>query len=538
VRTSRIGRKVTRGVLFLTLTILFFATISFSFLTNRIINTSGEKIQQTHYDRIQTKAQYLSQTISSLSKISFATLDFSTLSEVVTNKVKADPEVLSVVVYDNNTHSAVVSSDSTQLFQEVEIDKTIEPADYGKIHRKTTQTNVDVFRFVNYIDHDQSNYILRIEFTTRHLDTEIAESKNHQITQLRNFFTILFSIFATLFIFAVFYGRKFGQRISAPISVLNESAKAISAGDLKHPITVESRDEIGDLAESFEQMRIDISKKIDEINAWNTSLEEKVSERTQELEQAQSALLQNSKLAALGVMSSGIAHEINNPLAIVSGLLQVLSIKVIDPSSLQPEEKEKAKDLVNKIQKASNRIADIVHRVRMFSRQTTSQDKTIFPTNEIVDDVIFFVNPLLKKNSINLNIEYGNDLPELYGVKGDLVSVLQNIAQNAIDEMKVIPEEESERVLTVKSYKSEKGITISVTDTANGVPLHIRDKIFDPFFTTKKVGSGTGLGLSLCYSIVNEYDGTIELETEDSKGSTFYIKLGKAALAESYKGAA
>ena len=225
------------------------------------------------------------------------------------------------------------------------------------------------------------------------------------------------------------------------------------------------------------------------------------------------------KLSSLGVMASGIAHEVNNPLAIISLATQHLNKYINEP------EKSSIKNLsmlVNKIQRNVTRIENLIKALKIFSRQETKHTLQPSKLEKIIEDAIEQIKPRLEMQKIKFN--YHNDNKDLYveAVPALLTQVIVNMLNNSVDAVEEIKQPE----ISLKVIQVDKNIKIEIEDNGHGIPKDIQDKILEPFFTTKEVGKGTGLGLSLSKSIMDIHGGTLELDNESEK-TRFVINLKK-----------
>lgn len=225
--------------------------------------------------------------------------------------------------------------------------------------------------------------------------------------------------------------------------------------------------------------------------------------------------MQSAKLASLGEMSAGIAHEINNPLAIISGVIQGLDRYLENP--------EKFRKKVESIEKATNRISKIVTGLRKFSR--TSNKNTIKPQllNKIVEEALVLTGSKSRNNNVSVTLEASEDIT-LECDEIEIEQVLVNLINNAIDALKTT----ENSWVKVKIFQDDFSITLQVEDSGPGIPPHIREKIFQPFFTTKEIGEGTGLGLAIVKGIIEEHKGTISI-LEQHQNTCFEIRFNKSS---------
>jgi len=302
------------------------------------------------------------------------------------------------------------------------------------------------------------------------------------------------------------------------------------------------------------------------VREQNVLLERKVTERTVELENANTELsetLENlqktqvqlvdaEKMASLGQLTAGIAHEINNPINFVVGnvsplkrdideIVEVLeSFKEANSENGSPEkiqaalqlEKEyevpflveEINSLISGIKEGASRTAEIVQGLRNFSR-TDDADSQLFNVNDGIESTLVILQNIMK-NDIVVEQELGDDLPNIECYPGKLNQVFANILTNSAQAIsKRFEPGNSLGRIHIKTYQVGDVVKIELTDNGGGIPEEVRSKIFDPFFTTKEVGEGTGLGLSIVYSIIEAHFGRIYVTSEDNEGSTFHIEL-------------
>ncbi|MBN1824343.1 MAG: PAS domain S-box protein [Endomicrobiales bacterium] len=225
-------------------------------------------------------------------------------------------------------------------------------------------------------------------------------------------------------------------------------------------------------------------------------------------------LLQSEKMAAVGQLAGGVAHEINNPLGVILGFAQSLlrRIKEDDPL-LMP---------LQSIERESKRCKNLVQDLLTFSR-IGKTEKESCDINEVVKSALTLVEAQTKVRSVELIRDFGANIPKLLISRNQIQQVIVNLCNNGIDSMT------NNGTLTIKTIgKKIDGrdfVELHIKDTGSGIPKEIQTKIFEPFFTTKEVGKGTGLGLSLVYEIIQKHQGKIELESDVGKGSLFRVIL-------------
>ncbi|HEY0434300.1 MAG TPA: ATP-binding protein, partial [Chitinophagaceae bacterium] len=265
---------------------------------------------------------------------------------------------------------------------------------------------------------------------------------------------------------------------------------------------------IKNLVESFHYQR----KLAKQNNVLESTIEQ--------LKETESHLVQTEKLASLGRMSAGIIHEINNPLNFATTGLFTLRKKV---KYIAPEQQEEYADVLKDVEEGIQRVKTIVTDLRSFSHHENEQVDQI-NVKELVTSSLRFMSHEYKDLVV-----ITEDIPaqqSIWANKNKLIQVLVNMIQNALDAMKVktFPEGEKPTINLQGKVETGKSLLI-IRDNGSGIDPKIIDKIFDPFFTTKDVGEGMGLGLSICYRIVQEYEGRIVVKSEHDKYCEFTLEF-------------
>lgn len=294
------------------------------------------------------------------------------------------------------------------------------------------------------------------------------------------------------------------------------------------------------------------------VREQNTLLEKKVKLRTDELEHAlrnlqntQSQLVSQEKMASLGQLTAGIAHEINNPINFVSSNITPLKrdikdiMEVIDfyrttgSSEFTEGSKKKAKDLEEELEldyvldevdqllkgmeDGARRTVEIVKGLRIFSR-VDEQDVKKVDIHDGINSTIILLNSQIP-GKIRIVREFG-ELPMVECLAGKINQVFMNIINNAIHALSDHIDEIKDPHITIRTVaNAEETVTVEIEDNGPGMPDNVKERIFEPFFTTKAVGKGTGLGLSIVYSIIENHKGTLEVKSKQGEGTTFIITL-------------
>jgi two-component system NtrC family sensor kinase len=310
-----------------------------------------------------------------------------------------------------------------------------------------------------------------------------------------------------------------------PIGDLKEGSERLAEGDLVHPIPVRSGDELGQLAESFNSMTERLRQSREELEGWGHTLEHKVEEAMQELRLAQAEAARGEKLASVGLLAAGIAHELNNPLTGVLTFTHLVRKQLPDGS---PE----AEDLDLVIQE-TKRCATIIRRLLDFAREK-APEKGYSDLNQLIQDTTHLISQSAQVSDIDILLDLDESLPTVW-VDEDLVKqVIMNMLVNAQHAI------ESGGRITIRTRASmrragseDKGeptpmAEITIADTGCGISEENLQRIFDPFFTTKGVGKGTGLGLAVSHGTIAAHGGTVEVDSQVGVGTEFriYLPLG------------
>jgi PAS domain S-box-containing protein len=227
-------------------------------------------------------------------------------------------------------------------------------------------------------------------------------------------------------------------------------------------------------------------------------------------------LFQSEKMAAVGQLAGGVAHEINNPMSVILGFSQALSRRITDENDplFMP---------LKSIEREAVRCKKLVVDLLTFSRTSKSESELV-DISILINETVSLIDSKCRVKNINLTQHIAGNIPHIRANKNQIQQVIVNLCNNAIDAMEV----KGSGLLDVEVKKDSQNpdfIEIIVTDTGCGIPPEIKDKVFDPFFTTKEVGKGTGLGLSISYEIVQKHGGTIDIKSEVNEGTSFIVKL-------------
>lgn len=342
------------------------------------------------------------------------------------------------------------------------------------------------------------------------LDTDLSLAKANQQLAEGNARTLAYTIGAMLLI-ALLSWLFIVRMVGRPISVLTEGTEKLAEGDLGYQIQVKSNDEMGDLADSFNQMSLQLRTANEEIVTWAKMLEDRVSEKTHELKSVYDNVLQVEKMASVGKMAAVVAHEINNPLAGILTYAKLLR-RWLEGGSLKENKVDEAKQCLDLIVDESRRCGEIVKNLLMFSRTAPMNVETT-DINVVVDRCIRLVQHQLQMAGVEVQLALDDHLPKVQCDPGQIEQVLLALVMNAKDAM---PHGGNLWLRTAMNF-AEDELQIEVRDDGTGIAAEFLPNIFEPFQTTKEKGHGVGLGLAVSRNIIERHHGRIEVHSEPGK---------------------
>jgi len=316
---------------------------------------------------------------------------------------------------------------------------------------------------------------------------------------LRSSARILLFALLTVLVLGIVINIKLSKSIATPIKKLEEITKKIAAGDFSERLQIKGGDEIASLGASFNRME-------EKLKTALASLEDTI----RKLRQKQAQLVEAEKLASIGILAAGIAHEINNPLTSVL----TFSNLMLEQTPEDDPRYERLKMMVNETDRARN----IVRQLLSFARETPIRPEKI-NINRPVAEIVDSLNAREAFRGLELEVNLSDSLPEIYADPAGIGQVVMNILLNAIHA--ITPPGS----IGLSTRAAGNFIEIIFTDTGCGIPEESINKVFDPFFTTKDSDKGTGLGLAVSYGIIKKHGGSIDVESEPGRGSTFTVRL-------------
>ncbi len=353
--------------------------------------------------------------------------------------------------------------------------------------------------------------VLDVTLDVDQVDKEIASLK------LRGLVVTATQILLTG-LFIVFFTHHF---VSTPIGKLIDGTRAVSAMQLEKPVEIDTSEELGELARSFNTMSGRLRQALDELNQFTQSLETKVQERTEQLEAAHLKLMQTDRLASLGQLSASVAHEINNPLSGVLNLSMLVQ-RIVKDDGIPPNRVEECRRYLSQIVNETSRVGRIVSDLLAFSRRSKPQNTTV-DLNTIVRATVSLVSHKLKLGNVSVELDLDERLPLFRGDSSQIQQVVMNLVLNGAEATYT----KGKGKVAIRTRRLETGgaVVLEVQDSGEGIPPEHLSKIFDPFFTTKAEGKGVGLGLAVVYGIVDSHGGDITVNSKVGEGTRFRVVL-------------
>jgi two-component system NtrC family sensor kinase len=351
--------------------------------------------------------------------------------------------------------------------------------------------------------------VLDVMMPLKDFDESLAELENVQYSNAL-VLVLVVTLFAGVFIWLM---------VNIPVRKLIRGTEEIRGGNLEHQIDLHSNDEIGVLAESFNNMTADLLHAHQELKQWAHTLEQRVEEKTEELRRAQANMIQVEKMVSLGTLAATVAHELNNPLEGVLTYAKLLKRRV-EQSAVGDELRRELNDELSVIANETARCGNIVKNLLLFSHQKVGEFREI-DLAAVLTQGFKLVEHMMKMNNIKLETGFR---ARHYWVVADPDQLEQAFLALAINAVEAMPGGGTLRV-EVADAPATDSLLVSFSDTGVGIRDEDLPHIFEPFYTTKRDGKGTGLGLAVTYGIIERHYGSLNVKSRFHQGTTFTITL-------------
>jgi len=357
------------------------------------------------------------------------------------------------------------------------------------------------------------------------LDTNVSLARADANLQESSVRMLAYTVFAVVLI-AVLSGIFVWRVVHIPVKKLKAGTERLTHGQLGYQLDIVSRDELGELALSFNQMSRQLREAREESDAWAEMLEGRVEEKTRELKHAHQQVMQAEKMASIGKLAATVAHEINNPL---SGILTYAKLlrKWLDRDGWDQQRRDEVRSSLELIESESRRCGDIVRNLLTFSR-SAPMNLQWADLNQVIDRCVRLLQHQTELNNVQLQPQLAEDLPQVQCDPAQIEQLLLALMMNAID---ALPHGGN---LWVRSRMVPEisSVQLEVQDDGVGIPNEILPNLFEPFVTTKEKGHGVGLGLAISKGVAERHRGRIDVESKPGQGTKFTITLPVDVYAE------
>jgi two-component system NtrC family sensor kinase len=354
--------------------------------------------------------------------------------------------------------------------------------------------------------------VLDVTMSLQKADQMIVQGRNQMATVLVISAVLISTIFGAL-IWAVVY---------RPVHRLRQGIQHVSQGELGYRIPEASRDEIGELASSFNHMTEELARAEDEINQWTKTLEERVEEKTAELQKAHQRMVKVERMASMGQLAAIVAHEINNPLAGILAYARLLAKKFQGRSPASQEQgRSEVQEELDLIASEAARCGEIVKGLLQFARQG-KRDYQANDLNRLVSESIRLIRHKVELAGIQTRLDLDGQLPP---VVCDAQEIRQALVAVLINACEAVSSNEGIIEVGTRLRSEFESVDIWVRDNGVGMDAETQKHIFEPFFTTKEQGKGVGLGLAAVSGIINQHSGEIDVQSEVGQGTTITLRL-------------
>jgi two-component system NtrC family sensor kinase len=349
--------------------------------------------------------------------------------------------------------------------------------------------------------------VLDVQLSMAAVDESLRVSERH----------MSFGLLATVAAVLLLAGALLWRLVLSPMRRLRAAMARVAAGDLDTPVPVTSGDEMGDLARSWNAMTDEVRRARGQLLESNRTLEQRVLEKTRQVERAHKEMVLVEKMASLGKLAAVVAHEINNPLAGIRTYARLLRRRGIAAGGPDDAETDRILEMVDG---EAGRCGDIVRNLLLFSRSSPARfaEADVPP---LLERCRLLLRHQAELQGVTLEVDTEEALPRVTCDAGQVEQMALALAMNALEATPT----GGRVVLGARRDGEEGGLLLTVSDTGSGIREEDQARIFEPFFTTKEAGKGVGLGLAVVYGIVTRHGGRIEVDSRPGVGTVFTVRL-------------
>jgi len=495
-------------------------TIIFVFFAYQFIFTQKEAILDTQ----QIKAKSIAQNIYISNSDAMVVEDEITLLESVQDFVSLNENLKSITITRDHGSRIIVKKDNWSLVEKERLGDVKIERDFSYAIVDSKEYNKEIFRYVFPV------YFNGIIWGDLILELDLLEYQE----QVKNIDNNAITLGIILLFTSLIISYTLAKMITAPIIQFNSITEEISKGNLSMKVDIQTNDEIGRLAQSFNKMVTALSETQKRLKESHSKLEERVEQRTKELndlnenlekrvdteirkrQEQEQLLIQQSKLASMGEMIGNIAHQWRQPLNALSLVMQNIQF-AYELDELDDDFMEKS---VKKVNLLSNNMSKTIDDFRNFFKP--DKEKEIFVLNDIVKKTLDIVDSTFEHHNIKIIQNFESKI-KVFGFPNEFSQTILNIMNNSKDAFSENSIANAKVTITVKNDK-EYGI-VSIEDNAGGIPQNIINKVFEPYFTTKEEGKGTGIGLYMSKIIIEQnMEGRLNVRNNEN-GALFTVKI-------------
>ena len=457
----------------------------------------GKRLFLTALSPIQTHSAHLGYLILGYEMNNAFAEELKQISNSEVSFVSLDHFIIGTTLFDGKKNSELLTGLDEILTAH---DKNTNVFQLNKLH----EIELAEDKYLTVIDEFQGSANRCAYMLSRSLKIETAIINEIQI--------ILFSLGAAAIVFGLIVSFVISRNLTNPLDKLMKGINEIKQGNYDYEVKVNTKDEINTLAESFNNMSVFLKEKIDQVTSLNEELfgkNKELEKALENLKKAQEELIKSERLSAVGKMASGIIHDFKNPMTVIKGYIQYL-----ENYDIPNDKKLKTYD---NIKKAVESMHNMTQEILEFSRGEIKLVQAVFPASYIMEEIKNSIKFDIEKSEINLEIveNYnGNISVDFERLKRALINIIHNSIEATPKKGK----------LSITTDKKNGNYQIIISDNGIGMPQEIRETIFEPFVTHGK-SKGTGLGMAITKKIIEEHKGKIDVESEEGKGTTFFIDL-------------